>query len=56
MFHFLFSRRPDFDKDYKTYRDAVANQELLLENFMINVNIKHTLFLCIINFKEKKGR
>ncbi|XP_075973556.1 dynein heavy chain 8, axonemal kl-3 [Anticarsia gemmatalis] len=32
----LDHRRPDFDKDYKAYKDAVANQELLLENFMIN--------------------
>lgn len=31
-------RRPDFDKDYKIYKDAVATQELLLENFMISVN------------------
>ncbi|KAJ0182474.1 hypothetical protein K1T71_001843 [Dendrolimus kikuchii] len=31
----LEHRRPDFDKDYKIYKDAVANQELLLENFMI---------------------
>ncbi|KAI8438606.1 hypothetical protein MSG28_011048 [Choristoneura fumiferana] len=29
-------RRPDFDRDFKTYKDSVANQELLLENFMIN--------------------
>ncbi|XP_034837309.1 dynein axonemal heavy chain 8 [Maniola hyperantus] len=28
-------RRPDFDKDYKIYKDHVATQELLLENFMI---------------------
>ncbi|XP_028156116.1 dynein heavy chain 8, axonemal [Ostrinia furnacalis] len=28
-------RRPDFDKDYKIYKDGVATQELLLENFMI---------------------
>ncbi|KAL0851104.1 hypothetical protein ABMA28_006975, partial [Loxostege sticticalis] len=28
--------RPDFDKDYKIYKDAVATQELLLENFMIS--------------------
>ncbi|PZC81902.1 hypothetical protein B5X24_HaOG211688 [Helicoverpa armigera] len=32
----LDHRRPDFDKDYKIYKDHVANQELLLENFMIN--------------------
>ncbi|XP_061708954.1 dynein axonemal heavy chain 8 [Cydia pomonella] len=32
----LDHRRPDFDKDYKIYKDAVANQEVLLENFMIN--------------------
>ncbi|KAJ8736205.1 hypothetical protein PYW08_006861 [Mythimna loreyi] len=32
----LDHRRLDFDKDYKIYKDAVANQELLLENFMIN--------------------
>nr|XP_037867095.1 dynein heavy chain 8, axonemal isoform X2 [Bombyx mori] len=31
----LDHRRPDFDKDYKVYKDGVANQELLLENFMI---------------------
>ncbi|CAB3256562.1 unnamed protein product [Arctia plantaginis] len=31
----LDHRHPDFDKDYKIYKDAVANQELLLENFMI---------------------
>ncbi|XP_072937033.1 dynein axonemal heavy chain 8 [Epargyreus clarus] len=31
----LDHRRPDFDKDYKTYKDNVATQELLLENFMI---------------------
>ncbi|CAB3221710.1 unnamed protein product [Arctia plantaginis] len=32
----LYFRRPDFDKDFKIYTDTVANQELLLENFMIN--------------------
>ncbi|KAJ8736206.1 hypothetical protein PYW08_006862 [Mythimna loreyi] len=32
----LDHRRPDFDKDYKIYKDAVANQELLLENYMIS--------------------
>ncbi|CAH0727356.1 unnamed protein product, partial [Brenthis ino] len=32
----LDHRRPDFDKDYKAYKDAVATQELLLENFMIS--------------------
>ncbi|RVE46462.1 hypothetical protein evm_008872 [Chilo suppressalis] len=32
----LDHRRPDFDKDYKIYKDAIANQELLLENFMIS--------------------
>lgn len=37
----LVFRRPDFDKDYKSYKDHVANQELLLENFMINVCLKH---------------
>ncbi|VVC98542.1 unnamed protein product [Leptidea sinapis] len=31
----LDHRRPDFDKDYKIYKDGVATQELLLENFMI---------------------
>ncbi|KOB66798.1 Uncharacterized protein OBRU01_14192 [Operophtera brumata] len=31
----LDHRRPDFDKDYKIYKDNVANQEVLLENFMI---------------------
>ncbi|XP_060805314.1 dynein axonemal heavy chain 8 [Amyelois transitella] len=31
----LDHRRPDFDKDYKQYKDNVATQELLLENFMI---------------------
>ncbi|CAK1540075.1 unnamed protein product [Leptosia nina] len=32
----LDHRRPDFDKDYKIYKDAVATQEILLENFMIS--------------------
>ncbi|XP_041975311.1 dynein axonemal heavy chain 8 [Aricia agestis] len=32
----LDHRRPDFDKDYKIYKDAVATQELQLENFMIS--------------------
>ncbi|XP_045497912.1 dynein axonemal heavy chain 8 [Colias croceus] len=31
----LDHRRPDFDKDYKIYKDGVATQEILLENFMI---------------------
>ncbi|XP_047526251.1 dynein axonemal heavy chain 8 [Pieris napi] len=31
----LDHRRPDFDKDYKIYKDAIATQEILLENFMI---------------------
>ncbi|XP_052742928.1 dynein axonemal heavy chain 8 [Bicyclus anynana] len=31
----LDHRRPDFDKDYKIYKDNVATQELLLENYMI---------------------
>nr|XP_026487863.1 dynein heavy chain 8, axonemal-like [Vanessa tameamea] len=31
----LDHRRPDFDKDYKVYKDNIATQELLLENFMI---------------------
>ncbi|XP_022821404.1 dynein heavy chain 8, axonemal-like [Spodoptera litura] len=32
----LDHRRPDFDKDYKIYMEAAANQEMLLENFMIS--------------------
>ncbi|XP_047042441.1 dynein axonemal heavy chain 8-like [Helicoverpa zea] len=32
----LDHRRPDFDNDYKIYKEAVANQELLLENFIIS--------------------
>ncbi|KPJ08753.1 Dynein heavy chain 8, axonemal [Papilio machaon] len=44
----LDHRRPDFDKDYKTYKDAVANQELLLENFMINsVNLCPTTEIAL---------
>lgn len=41
VYHKMYNtiyRRPDFDKDYKIYKDAVAAQELLLENFMINVS------------------
>ncbi|KAH9641787.1 hypothetical protein HF086_003913 [Spodoptera exigua] len=32
----LDHRRPDFDIDYKIYKEAVANQEMLLENFVIS--------------------
>lgn len=35
---YFYFRRPDFDKDYKTYKDSIANNELLLENFMIQVS------------------
>ncbi|KPI94920.1 Dynein heavy chain 8, axonemal [Papilio xuthus] len=49
----LDHRRPDFDKDYKTYKDAVANQELLLENFMINsVNLCPTTEIALSLLKR----
>ncbi|XP_049886262.1 dynein axonemal heavy chain 8 [Pectinophora gossypiella] len=49
----LDHRRPDFDKDYKIYKDNVANQELLLENFMINsVNLCPTTEIALLLLKR----
>lgn len=36
---YFYFRRPDFDKDYKIYKNYIANNELLLENFILQVNI-----------------
>ncbi|XP_026319438.1 dynein heavy chain 8, axonemal-like [Hyposmocoma kahamanoa] len=49
----LDHRRPDFDKDYKAYKDNVANNELLLENFMIqSVNKCPTTEIALLLLKR----